>query len=98
MKKSNNKFGDEIWLLFSGDKGGNSMKFHVEIINDKLSGSRDCVHTFCIYEAPDYHKNIWKIFSFYQSVIYDRYKDDNSSHFNGESYSLASDYDDDEEV
>lgn len=54
--RSDKGFNDYIWILFSGDKGGNSMKFHLEIINDSRSGSRDAVHPFCMFEAPDTHE------------------------------------------
>ena len=63
--RQNPEFNNKIWLFFSGDKGGNSMKFHLEIINDASSGSRDAVHTFCMYEAPDNLPNMWKVFACY---------------------------------
>ena len=31
----NANFSNELWLLFSGDKGGSSMKFVFSIINDE---------------------------------------------------------------
>ena len=45
------------------------MKHHIEIISHKKSGSRDSVHSFCIYEAPDALENTWQVFSIYQVEI-----------------------------
>ena len=63
------EFGGKIWLYFSGDKGGDSMKYHVEIINDSESGSRDKVDTYCMFEAPDYVENLWKVYHVYRTEI-----------------------------
>ena len=49
-KVSYTGFNDEIWILFSGDKGGSLMKFHFEIINGTSTGSIFNVHVFCLYE------------------------------------------------
>ena len=54
-------FNDEIWILLSGDKGGGSMKFHLEIINSVTSGSVDNVHIFCMYEGADTPENMWRV-------------------------------------
>jgi len=45
------------------------MKFHFEIINDLNSGSRDVVHSFCLFEAPDSIENKWKVFGIYREDI-----------------------------
>ena len=45
------EFGGNIWVLFSGDKGGDSLKFHLEILNNRNVGSVDNVHCFCFYKA-----------------------------------------------
>ena len=51
-------FDDNIWLLFSGDKGGKRMKFHFEVINCSNAGSIYNVHIFAMYEVSDSHKNM----------------------------------------
>ena len=66
--REDKEFNDKIWISFSGDKGGGSTKFHIEIINDVNSGSRDVCHTYCMFEVPDNLENIWKVFN-YQSEI-----------------------------
>ena len=55
-------FNDSIWLLFSGDKGGSSMKFMFSIANDVKNGSVDNNHIFCMYSASDCLSNMWKVF------------------------------------
>ena len=52
-------FDDNLWLLFSGDKGGKHMKFHFEVINCSNAGSVYNVHIFAMYEGSDSHSNIW---------------------------------------
>ena len=66
-----NLFDNEIWVLFAGDKGGGSMKFHLEIINSITSGSVDNVHIFCMYEGADTVENMWKVFHVFQQPITD---------------------------
>ena len=39
-------FGNKWWILFAGDKGGQHMKFHVEILNSVNVGSVDNVHIY----------------------------------------------------
>ncbi|XP_065684005.1 uncharacterized protein LOC124813660 [Hydra vulgaris] len=51
-------FGEEVWLLFAGDKGGKYMKFHFEVVNSKSSGSVYDVHLFCMYQGSDCRENI----------------------------------------
>ena len=55
------KFDNKWWLLFAGDKGGNHMKFHVEVINSKKAGSVDNVHIYCMFEAQDSVENMHKV-------------------------------------
>ena len=55
------QFVNKICLLFSGDKGGSHMKFHVEIINSEIIGSVDNVHIYCMFEASDSIDNMWKV-------------------------------------
>ena len=54
------KFGGKLWLLFSGDKGGNHTIFLVEIVNSAIAGSVDNVHIYCMFEATDSIDNMWK--------------------------------------
>ena len=67
--RQDEEFECKIWVLFSVDKGRNSMKFHLEIINDSKSGSRDVVHPFALYEASDSIENLWKVFSVFQTEL-----------------------------
>ena len=46
-------FKNEVWLLFTGDKGGNSMKFVVAVVNDVKHGSVDNNHIFCLYQSSE---------------------------------------------
>ena len=46
-------FKGKWWLLFSGDKGGQHMKYHVEVVNSLKAGSVDNVHIYCMFEATD---------------------------------------------
>ena len=62
-------FNNEIWLLFSGDKGGNSMKYVFSVVNDTKNGSVDNNHIFCLFQASDCLENMWKIFSPYISQL-----------------------------
>ena len=52
------------------------MKFHVEIINDVQSGSRDAVHPYCMFESLDSVDNMWEIFEYYRKVLIDIEKSD----------------------
>ena len=45
-------------MVFSEDKGGNHMKFHLEVINSQKSGLFDNVHIYCLYEAADTYDNM----------------------------------------
>ena len=69
-------FDNEIWILFAGDKGGNTMEFHDEIINSINSGSVDNVHLFSKFEAADTLENMWKVFSFFREQIVAVERDD----------------------
>ena len=51
-------FDDNLWLLFSGGKGGKHMKFHFEVINCSNAGSVYNVHIFAMYEGSDSHSNM----------------------------------------
>ena len=63
---------NEIWLLFSGDKGGGLMKFHFEIAN--CGGSVFDVHMFSMYEGSDCVENMAKVLAPYHKVICDMQK------------------------
>ena len=62
-------FKNEVWLLFTGDKSGNSMKFVVVVVNDVKHGSVDNNHIFCLYQASDSFENLWKVFSPYINQV-----------------------------
>ena len=62
-------FNNKIWLLFSGDKGGNHMKFNVEMVNSNIGGSVDNVHIYCMFEATDSPENMWKVWLPYREQI-----------------------------
>ena len=51
-------FDDNLWLLFSGDKGGKHTKVHFEVINCSNAGSVYNVHIFAMYEGSDSHSNM----------------------------------------
>ena len=51
-------FDDNLWLLFSGGKGGKDAKFHFEVINCSNTGSVYSVHIFATYEDSDSHLNM----------------------------------------
>ena len=55
------KFNNKWWLMFAGDKGGNHMKYHVEVINSLKAGSVDNVHIYCMFEATDLVENMRKV-------------------------------------
>ena len=44
-------FDGKWWILFAGDKGGQHMKFHLEVVNSLKAGSVDNVHIYCMFEA-----------------------------------------------
>ena len=54
-------FDGKWWLLFAGDKGGQHMKFHLEVVNSLKAGSVDNVHIYCMFEATDSVENMWKV-------------------------------------
>ena len=55
------RFDNKWWILFSGDKGGHFMKYHLEIINSRKSGSVDNVHIYCVFDAQDSVENMKKV-------------------------------------
>ena len=62
-------FDDNLWLLFSGDKGGKHMKFYFEVINCSNAGSVCNVHIFAMYEGSDSHSNITLVLpKFYEAI------------------------------
>ena len=60
------KFNENWWLLFSGDEGGQHMKYHVEIVNSVKAGS---VHIYCMFEAIDSGENMNKVWLPYRNQI-----------------------------
>ena len=85
-KVSYTGFNDEIWILFSGDKGGSLMKFHFEIINGTSTGSIFNVHVFCLYEGADIPENMWQHFDSYRHVISEMQSD--CYRINGKKFKL----------
>ena len=69
------KFGGKLWLLFSGDKGGNHTNFLVEIVNSAIAGSVDNVHIYCMFEATDCIDNTWKLWLPFREEIKGMQKD-----------------------
>ena len=61
-------FDGKIWLLFAGDKGGGTMKWHFECLNTD-DRSVDNVHIYCMYEATDNVENMWKMWAMYHKQI-----------------------------
>ena len=61
-------FNDEIWLQFGGDKGGNSMKFQMEVLNAENMGSVYNVMPYCIYEGADNYLNLAHVHFPYMSM------------------------------
>ena len=51
-------FDDNLWLLFSGDKGGKRTKVHFEVINCSNAGSIYNVHIFAMYKGSDSHSKM----------------------------------------
>ena len=63
-------FDGNIWLLFAGDKRGQHMKFHFEIINCKDSGSVNNIHIFAMYdEGADSCQNMAKVLSKFSWIL-----------------------------
>ena len=62
-------FKGRWWLLFDGDKGGDHMKFHVEIVNSMDAGSTDGVHVYCMFEANDTVENMQKVWLHYHEQV-----------------------------
>ena len=75
-EKDASLFDDKIWILFSGDKGGGYMKFHIEVIISISAGSVDNVHLFCMFEGADSLENMWKVFAVYRNPIIAMQEDD----------------------
>ena len=73
-------FNNKIGLLFSGDKGGNHMKFNVEMVNSNIAGSVNNVHIYCMLEATDSPENMWKVRLPYREQI---------KEFQKEGYSIS---------
>ena len=63
--RDDQQFNGNIWILIAGDKGGDSTKFHFEILNSRKVGSVDKVHFFCFYKGSDLDEDIWKMFEPY---------------------------------
>ena len=62
-------FDDNLWLLFSGSKGGKHMKFHFEVINCSNAGSVYDVYIFTMYEGSDSHRNMALVLQkFYEAI------------------------------
>ena len=51
-------FDDNLWLLFSGNKGGKHMIFRFEVISCSNAGSVCNVFIFTMYEGSDSHSNM----------------------------------------
>ena len=62
-------FDNKWWLLFGGDKGGQHMKFHVEILNSQNVGSEKNVHVYCLFESYDSYKNMCKVWITYRNQV-----------------------------
>jgi len=58
----------KVLILFSGDKGGGSMKLTFEVVGMGDSCVFDC-HIFCIFEGKDSSKNLSQIMAEYRSDI-----------------------------
>ena len=63
------RFNGKWWVLFSGDKGGNHMKFHLEVVNSLNNKSVDNVHLYCLFEASDTAINMRKVWNPYRSQV-----------------------------
>ena len=73
-------FNNKIWLLFSGEKGRNHMKFNAEMVNSNIAGSVDNVHIYCMFEATDSPENMCKVWLPYHDQI---------KEFQKEGYSIS---------
>ena len=51
-------FDDNVWLLFSGNKGGKHIKFHFEVISCSNASSVYNVHIFAMYEGSGSRSNM----------------------------------------
>ena len=71
----NDNFGNKWWPLFGGDKGGQHMKFHIEVINSLKSGSVDNVHIYSLFEAADSIENMMKVWLPYHSQVKEMQED-----------------------
>ena len=57
-------------LLFSGDKGGEHMKFHFEVVIGNHSIVSVCdVHIFAMYKGSDCAENMEKVIASFQTVL-----------------------------
>ena len=72
----NKHFNGKWWILFSGDKGGHLMKYHLEIVNSNKAGSVDNVHLYCMFEAVDSVENMRKVWLPYHEQVRRMYDDD----------------------
>ena len=57
------RFNDQLWIIFSGDKGGSSMKFTLQILNSKNVGSVFNVKVYALYEGLDNYGNMAQVSS-----------------------------------
>ena len=62
-------FDGKWWIWFAGDKGGQHMKFHLEVVNSLKAGSVDNVHIYCMFEATDSVENMWKVWFPYHPKV-----------------------------
>ena len=58
-------------VVFGGDKGGNSTKFHFSIVAPGVTTSAYNVKIFLIYEAVDYRDNMQKVLHPFYNTIRD---------------------------
>ena len=52
---------EPVCIVFGGDKGGNSTKFHFSIVAPGITASAYNVKIFAMYEAADTRDNIRKV-------------------------------------
>ena len=86
------ELGDKWWILFSGDKGGSYMKYHLEIVNSFKAGSVDNVHIYCMFEATDSVENMQKVWLPYQEQILRMYQEEYTICGKKVQVSLGGDY------
>ena len=51
-----------VAAVFSGDKGGQHMKYHMEVVNSLKAGFVDNVHIYCMFDATysvENMQNVW---------------------------------------